>query len=134
MSVNSAAATVATPAVAGKDWSYLVDKAPTELHHDLAAYVEENSNLVDVDPKVVQAILSMHATWQKTDRIARRRRTEASIAKGGATTAVKRGYVMVNGVEVPVAEAPVEAPAAPVEAPKPARRRTAAKKPAAPKA
>lgn len=132
MSVNSAAASVATPAVAGKDWSYLVAKPTNELHADLAAYIEENSELTNVDPKIIQAVLSMHATWQKTDRIARRRRTEASIAKGGATTAVKRGYVMVNGVEVPIESAEVEA--APVEAPKPARRRAAAKKPAAPKA
>lgn len=121
MAVKTAANSSAT-----KSWTYLVDKAPSELHVDLAAYVFEETG-VEVDPKVAQLILAMHGTWQKTDRIARRRRTEESIAKGGATTAIARGWApddLLVGKEAPVEEAPVE------EAPK--RRRAAAKKPEAP--
>lgn len=122
MAVKTAANSSAT-----KSWTYLVDKAPSELHVDLAAYVFEETG-VEVDPKVAQLILAMHGTWQKTDRIARRRRTEESIAKGGATTAIARGWApddLLVGKEAPVEEVPVK------EAPKP-RRRAAAKKPEAP--
>lgn len=123
---------------ATKSWTYLVEKAPSELHVDLAAYILEETGLApeDVSPeKWCQLVVAMHATWQKTDRVARRRRTVESIAKGGATTAIARGWApddlaapVAVEVQAPAEEAPVE------EAPKPApkRRRAAAKKPEAP--
>lgn len=108
-----------------KDWTYLVGKTPTDLHVDLADFIAEETGvpLADMDPvKLVQAVLAMHGTWQKTDRVARRRRTEASIAKGGATTATKRGYELASAPSAPV-EAPAPAPATEEKA-TPARRRT----------
>lgn len=98
-----------------KEWAF-VGKEPSALHHDLAAFIEEETG-IEADPKTVQAVLAMHGTWQKTDRVARRRRTPESILKGGAS--------IVTNWEPKVAEA--QAPA------KPARKR-AARKPAAPKA
>jgi len=132
MSVTSSPAAVASAAKA-KDWTYLLAKAPSDLHVDLSQFIAEElgTDLAELDPtKLVQAVLAMHGTWQKTDRVARRRRTEESIAKGGATTAVRRGYEVV-GADAP-APAPVEE-AAPAPAPKP-RRRAAASKPKAPAA
>ena len=122
MAVKAAATASVAPA---KDWSYLVDKAPSELHVDLAAYVFEETglNLDEVPPaKAAQLIVAMHGTWQKTDRVARRRRTVESIAKGGATTAIARGWAPDDLL----VEAPKEEPVA-VEK-KPTRRRAAAKK------
>lgn len=46
---------------------YLQTKAPSELHVDLAAYIEEQTGLV-VSPKAVQAVLGLHPEYQRSDR------------------------------------------------------------------
>ena len=46
---------------------YLQSKAPSELHVDLAAYIEEQTGLV-VSPKAVQAVLGLHPEYQRSDR------------------------------------------------------------------
>jgi hypothetical protein len=81
-----------TPAKAeeSKDWTYLVDKEPSELHNALAEYISEESGL-EVDPKAVQAVLAMHGSFQRSERNKARAeyrpRTQEAIYKTGAKTA-----------------------------------------------
>lgn len=133
------------------DYSYLAEKEPSSLHHALKAFIEEHGG-PDIDLKTVQAVLSAHGTFQKSDYNKNREdykpRTAASIYKGGLTTSKNFEWVTnpETGeeerveVEAPKAEAPKKAPArktapkapakaeAPKAAPKAAtRRRTPAK-------
>lgn len=100
-----------------KDWTYLQEKEPSDLHEGLAEFILREAG-IEIDSKQVQAVLSMHGTWQRSDenkaRPGYRARTVASIHKTGATTAERF----------------------PAEEPKrtPARRTTAQKKPSAPRA
>ena len=117
-------------------------KEPSDLHHSLVAYIQDHSG-IEIDPRQVQAVLALHGKWQKseynTNRANYRPRTISSIAKGGATTAVKYGAELFSDAPATTGTDEINAQsleglkdAAPVEAPKakPARkpRKTAAQR------
>lgn len=129
------------------NYAYLAEKDPSSLHHALKAFIEEHGG-PEVDLKTVQAVLSAHGTFQKSDynknREEYKARTAASIYKGGVTTSKNFEWVInpETGeeervqVETPKAEEPkaVEAPAKKAPARRttkaPAKTETAEKAPA----
>ena len=50
-----------------KDWTYLVDKAPSELHNTFADWISAELG-IEMDPKAVQFVLAMHPTFQRSER------------------------------------------------------------------
>jgi hypothetical protein len=57
----------ATPAVQSKDWTYLSDKAPSELHETFAEWISAELG-TQFDPKAVQIVLAMHPSFQRGER------------------------------------------------------------------
>lgn len=115
------------------DYSYLASKEVSSLHLALAAFIEDHGG-PEIDPKAIQAVLSAHGTFQKSDYNKNREdykaRTAASIYKGGVTTSKNFEWVVnpetgeseLVETEAPKVEEPkeVEAPkTAPKAAPKP---------------
>lgn len=124
-------------------FQYLADKPVSSLHEALAAYILETSG-IEISEKQVQAVLSIHGTFQKSEanknRAEYKARTAASIRNGGQTTAERFAELARLEAESFQAAAPSEETtevatetAAEVEAPKPAAkprrtRKTAAEK------
>lgn len=107
-------------------YAYLAEKEPSSLHHALKAFIEAHDG-PEVDIKTIQAVLSAHGTFQKSDFNKNREdykpRTPQSIYKGGVTTAQNFHFVVdEDGVEVRV------------EGPAPEPKKVAPKPKAAPKA
>ena len=101
-------------------YAYLAEKEPSSLHHALKAFIEAHDG-PEVDIKTIQAVLSAHGTFQKSDfnknRDDYKPRTPQSIYKGGVTTATNFHFVVdEEGVEVRV-EGPAPEPK-PVPKPK----------------
>lgn len=130
-----------TAAAKVPNYAYLAEKDPSSLHHALKAFIEDHGG-PEVDLKTIQAVLSAHGTFQKSDYNKNREeykpRTAASIYKGGVTTSKNFEWVInpETGEEEQV-EVQAKAPApAPTKAPAkkaPARRtpaKTQAKAPA----
>lgn len=124
-------------------FQYLADKPVSSLHEALAAYILETSG-IEISEKQVQAVLSIHGTFQKSEanknRAEYKARTAASIRNGGQTTAERFAELARLEAESLQTAAPSEETteettetAAEVEAPKPAAkprrtRKTAAEK------
>lgn len=126
-------------------FQYLADKPVSSLHEALAAYILETSG-IEISEKQVQAVLSIHGTFQKSEanknRAEYKARTAASIRNGGQTTAERFAELARLEAESLQTAAPEETTevatetaeaAAEVEAPKPAAkprrtRKTAAEK------
>lgn len=123
------------------NYAYLADKEPSNLHHALKAFIQDHEG-PEVDLKTIQAVLSAHGAFQKSDYNKNREdykpRTAASIYKGGVTTSKNFEQYVINPetgeeervqVEAPKAEEPKA-----VEAPKkaPARKTPAATEKKAP--
>ena len=115
------------------NYAYLAEKDPSSLHHALKAFIEDHGG-PEVDLKTIQAVLSAHGTFQKSDYNKNREeykpRTAASIYKGGVTTS-KRFEWVINPetgeeeqveVQAPKAEEPKQAPAKAPAKKAPARR------------
>lgn len=124
-------------------YAYLAEKDPSSLHHALKAFIEDHGG-PEADLKTIQAVLSAHGTFQKSDYNKNREdykaRTAQSIYKGGVTTAQNFHFVVdENGVEQRVegpASEPKPVPKAetkPATKPKAPRKTTTTTK-AAPKA
>lgn len=113
------------------DYGYLAEKDPSSLHHALKAFIEDH-NGPEVDIKTIQAVLSAHGTFQKSEYNKNREdykpRTAASIYKGGVTTSKNFEWVVnpetgeSERVEVQTEEAPKEVEAPKTETKAPARR------------
>lgn len=50
-----------------KDWSYLLEKAPSELHETFATWIAAELG-IEMDAKAVQVVLAMHPTFQRSER------------------------------------------------------------------
>lgn len=50
-----------------KDWTYLLEKDPSELHETFAQWISAELG-VEFDAKNVQVVLAMHHTFQKGER------------------------------------------------------------------
>lgn len=120
-----------TTAAKAPNYAYLAEKDPSSLHHALKAFIEDHGG-PEVDIKTIQAVLSAHGTFQKSDynknREEYKARTAASIYKGGVTTSKNFEWVInpetgeEEQVEVQAPKAPAKAPAkaaAPKAAPAP---------------
>lgn len=120
-----------TTAAKAPNYAYLAEKDPSSLHHALKAFIEDHGG-PEVDIKTIQAVLSAHGTFQKSDYNKNREdykpRTAASIYKGGVTTSKNFEWVInpetgeEEQVEVQAPKAPAKAPAkaaAPKAAPAP---------------
>ena len=53
--------------VPAKDWTYLLDKDPSNLHETFASWISAELG-VEFDSKHVQIVLAMHPTFQKGER------------------------------------------------------------------
>ena len=112
------------------NYAYLAEKDPSSLHHALKAFIEDHGG-PEVDIKTIQAVLSAHGTFQKSDYNKKREdykpRTAASIYKGGVTTS--KNFEWVINPETGEAEQ-VEVQAQKAEAPKEAEAPATKKAPA----
>lgn len=67
-----------------RDWTYLAEKDPTDLHEDLAAWIEEITG-IEADLKTVQAVCVLRMVYQRSDRNKKRSTyralDEATVAK-----------------------------------------------------
>ncbi len=52
---------------ADRDWTYLAEKAPTDLHEDFAVWLQEEIGM-DIDLKTVQAVCVLRMVYQRSDR------------------------------------------------------------------
>lgn len=50
-----------------RDWTYLAEKDPTDLHEDFAAWLEEATGQ-EIDLKTVQAVCVLRMVYQRSDR------------------------------------------------------------------
>lgn len=50
-----------------RDWTYLAEKDPTDLHEDMAAWIEEITG-IEADLKTVQAVCVLRMVYQRSDR------------------------------------------------------------------
>lgn len=92
MSENKATETVEAPKT--RDYSQYMQKAPSHLHTDFAAYIETKTGFKGVDPKVIQLALALHGEYQSSDERKAAREQEAKereAAKAAAKTAKKGG-------------------------------------------
>lgn len=93
-----------------KDWTYLVDKDPNETNVLYAKMVTELSG-VEISPKQVQALLSMHRWMQASDlnraRENFRGRTWEEVRRGNATLLERSENIITErGEDAPVVESP----------------------------
>lgn len=127
------------------NYAYLAEKDPSSLHHALKAFIEDHGG-PEVDLKTIQAVLSAHGTFQKSEYNKNREdykpRTAASIYKGGVTTSKNFEWVINSETgeaelvdsETGEVKATEEAPKTETPAKKaPARRTTKTATKAAPK-
>lgn len=50
-----------------RDWTYLAEKEPTDLHYDMAAWIQEVTG-IEMDVKSVQAVAVLRMVYQRSDR------------------------------------------------------------------
>lgn len=136
MSKNTNASNPFVTAEEIQKFHYLAEKPVSDLHETLSTYIQEVSG-IELSPKQVQAVLSIHGTYQKSEanknRAGYKARTAESIRNGGATTAERFQQIVAaeqaSAKEAAKAEAAKEAAKTETaEAPKPRTRRSRATK------
>lgn len=107
------------------NYAYLEEKEPSSLHLALSAFLKDHGG-PEVDPKAIQAVLSAHGAFQRSDYNKNREdykpRTPESIYKGGVTTTERFHFVVDEEgnevrVEGPAPEPKKVAPKAETKAP-----------------
>lgn len=102
-----------------RDWTYLAEKDPTDLHVDMAAWLEEVAG-IKADLKTVQAVCVLRMVYQRSDRNKARGSYRALPAEVIKARSVHMGQAAAE------AKAQIEA-AKPKANPAPARKATTTK-------